>query len=72
MPATDLATALRRAIDAAPPGTKVATMHLFGIDHADELHGVNLKELVVAAGETESWATEVGKGVKLATYVRRR
>jgi hypothetical protein len=48
------------------------TIHLFGIDHADELHGIDLRELAGEAGESKNWRTEIGKGVRLAAYVRRK
>jgi hypothetical protein len=68
----DLAMALREAVDHAPRREKVVTIHLFGIDHADELRGVSLHELVDAAGIQKSYATEINKGVNLSADVRRR
>ena len=72
MVTTDLAQTLRAAISRAPKGHKAVTIHMFGIDHADELHGIDLYELAREAGESENWGTEIGKGVKLAEYVRRK
>lgn len=69
---TDLAEALRSAVHRAPSGHKAVTFHLFGIDHAPELNGIDLSEMAVEAGESRNWGTEIAKGVKLAQYVRRK
>jgi hypothetical protein len=45
-------------------------MHLFAIEHAARLRGVNLKELAARAGIGESFGTELRKGVRLADYVQ--
>ena len=67
-----LAAALRRAVDKAPYGEKVVTIHLFGIDHERDLRGISLKQLVDAAGINVTYATEINKGMNLAAYVRRK
>lgn len=66
----DLANELRNACNAAPKGDRVVTMHLFAIEHAARLRGVNLKELAERAGIGESFGTELRKGVRLADYVQ--
>jgi hypothetical protein len=45
-------------------------MHLFAIEHAARLRGVNLKELAARAGIGESFGTELRKGIRLAEYVQ--
>lgn len=52
--------------------TKVASIHLFGIRWADQLHGVRLTELCAEAGIPVSLATELAKGRTLAKYVEIR
>jgi hypothetical protein len=69
---SDIVDALKRAIDAAPKGDKVVTIHLFGIQHADRLKGVNLQELAERAGIGKSFGSELRKGVRLAQYVQLR
>lgn len=68
----DLATLLKEARDQAPEGDVVVRIHLFGIDHATELQGVNLNALVESAGVPRPYATEVRKGMRLAEYVGRK
>jgi hypothetical protein len=69
---SDLVRALREAWADAPRGEVVVRVHLFGIDHAEELEGLSLPELVAAAGIPKPYATEIHKGMRLAEYVRRR
>jgi len=63
---------LARAVESAPKGNKVVTIHLFGIDHAQQLGGLNLQQLAEQAGIGESFGTELRKGVRLAEFVERR
>jgi hypothetical protein len=67
-----LAKLLRAARDEAPEGDVVVRVHLFGIDHAGDLEGVNLGKLVVEAGVPRPYATEIRKGMRLADYVVRK
>ncbi len=53
----------------APEGDIVVRIHLFGIRHADDLQGVDLRRLVDAAGIPKPYATEIRKGMRLAEYV---
>jgi hypothetical protein len=69
---TELAGRLREARDSAPEGDVVVRIHLFAIDNARELHGINLRELVRVAGVPRPYATEIRKGMRLADYVERR
>lgn len=66
----DLVDSLRRTCDSAAKGDRVLTMHLFAIEHADRLRGINLRELASRAGIGESFGTELRKGVRLADYVK--
>lgn len=70
--ARDLSRLLREAWQQAPEGDVVVRVHLFGIDHARDLDGVNLRDLVAAAGIPRPYATEVRKGMRLADYVIRK
>jgi hypothetical protein len=66
----DLAEQLRKAVEAASKGNKVVTIHLFGIEHADRLKGINLSDLAGRAGISEKYGTELRKAVRLAEYVQ--
>ncbi len=66
----EISDALKKACDSAAPGDRVVTIHLFGIEHAETLHGMNLKEIAVRAGISETYGTELRKGVRLAEYVK--
>ena len=46
----EIADQLRRATDMAAKGDKVVTIHLFGIQHAERLKGMDLQELAERAG----------------------
>ena len=65
----DLVELLRKTVDAAPKDDRVATIHIFGIDHAARLEGVNLKDLAGRAGIPESYHAEIRKGMRLSRYV---
>jgi uncharacterized protein YunC (DUF1805 family) len=65
----DLANALREMYKRAKRGERATAVHLFGIRYADQLGGAPIKEIVLRAGLTESWGTEVRKGMKLAQHV---
>lgn len=66
----DLAHELRTACNEAKKGDTVVTIHLFGIEHADALKGLDLKALAARAGISETYGTELRKAVRLADYVR--
>lgn len=68
----DLSSLLKAARDGAPEGNVVVRIHLFGIDHAEDLNGINLHALVREAGVPAPYATEIRKGMRLAEYVTRR
>ena len=68
----NLVRTLRDAYHQAPPGDVAVRIHLFGIAHAEELEGVNRKELCALAEISENWATEIHKGMRLSEYVTLR
>lgn len=55
----------------APDGETVAMIHLFGVKYADEIKSLqaSARDIAMAAGINESYATEINKGVHLAKYV---
>ena len=55
----------------APKGDAVAMFHLFGIIYADEISNFDnaKKEIIIESGISESYITELSKGIKLAKYV---
>ena len=65
----EAAVRLRASYTSASSGDKAVTVHLFGIRHAMALSGLPLKELAARAGLSESYATELRKGVRLAEFV---
>ncbi len=69
MTIAELASELREAVNEAPKGHRVVSIHLFGITHARDLEDVSLKELIELAGIPESYHTEVHKGIRLAEFV---
>lgn len=66
----DIVEGLRAACERAKKGDTVVTIHLFGIEHAERLKGLDLKALAARAGISETYATELRKGVRLADYVK--
>lgn len=66
---TDIADQLRNAYETAGNGNRVVAIHLFAIEHAGRLKGMNLKDLAARAGISENYGPELNKGVKLADYV---
>jgi len=66
---TAMAEKLRQAYEAAEDGNKVVTIHLFGIEHANELRGRNMKDLAIGAGISGNYGPELNKAIRLADYV---
>ncbi|WP_296613464.1 hypothetical protein [Sphingomonas sp.] len=66
----ELASELRRSYDSAPKSRKAASIHLFGIAHAETLRSVSKAEVVERAGLPVSYVTELNKGTNLAEYVQ--
>ncbi|MEH3045957.1 HTH-like domain-containing protein [Sphingomonas adhaesiva] len=65
----ELARQLRADYDAAPRGRQAASIHLFGIRHAQALRGVSKSAVAERAGLPKSYGTEINKGVQLSEYV---
>ena len=55
----------------SPDGASVAMIHLFGIKYSSVIkdHGYTSAEVIKAANINKSYATELSKGIKLATFV---
>ena len=54
----------------AKKGEKVTMIHLFGIKHSEELREVGVSEVIKESGIHSTYTTELGKGIKLARYVK--
>ena len=50
-------------------GLMTTAIHLFGIRYADDLSRLSIKEILLHAGMSATYYTEVRKGIKLAGYV---
>ena len=71
MTTKELGRELRKMYLNAPKGDAVAMIHLFGIKYADEISNFeNAKnEIIQVSGISQSYITELSKGIKLAKYV---
>jgi len=71
MTINELGSILGQMYHDAPKGDTVAMIHLFGIKYATEIQTVDgsYKSIAIAAKINESYATEIGKGVRLSKYV---
>ena len=71
MTTKELGRELREMYLNAPKGDAVAMIHLFGIKYADEISNFeNAKnEIIQVSGISQSYITELSKGIKLAKYV---
>ena len=67
----ELGGKLREMYTNASKGEAVAMIHLFGIKYAAEINNseCSKKEIIKASGISDSYLTELTKGVKLAEYV---
>lgn len=67
----ELGLKLREMYIDAPKGDSVAMIHLFGIIYANEISKYDKpnKEIIKISGISESYITELSKGIKLADYV---
>ena len=56
---------------AAPKGEATTMIHMFGIKYADAIRdcGAPVAEIIRVSGLSDSYNTEVSKGVRLARYV---
>lgn len=71
MTENELGRILKEMYDNAPHGYQVAKIHLFGVKYASTILVANLKvsDIIRASGISQSYSTEVSKGIKLAKYV---
>ena len=53
----------------ARPRDRAVTIHLFGIEHANDI-GSGATQVAIAAGISPKYGTEIRKGMKLAQFVR--
>lgn len=67
----ELGRELREMYLNAPKGDAVAMIHLFGIKYADEISNFEnpKNEIIQVSGISQSYITELSKGIKLAKYV---
>ena len=52
-----------------PDTGKAVSVHLFGVRYSEVLEGMPLAEIVIRAGISENYKTEIRKGMNLAKYV---
>lgn len=71
MTTKELGLELREMYLNAPKGDAVAMIHLFGIKYADEISNFEnpKNEIIQVSGISQSYITELSKGIKLAKYV---
>ncbi len=69
MDAPQLGRLLRESYHDAAKGEKVTMIHLFGIKYCKEIKECGVSEVIKEAGIFSTYATELGKGIKLAKYV---
>ena len=71
MTVDEAARILRGMYDAGEGrGLMVTAIHLFGIRYADDLSRLSIKEILLHAGMSDTYQTEVSKGIRLAGYVK--
>ena len=70
MDATQLGKLLADSCKNAKKGEKVTMIHLFGIKHSEELRKIGVSEVIKESGIHSTYTTELGKGIKLASYVK--
>lgn len=71
MSVAELGATLSQMYRDAAKGEAVAMIHLFGVKYADEIEAADgsCKDIAIAAKISESYGTEIAKGVRLAKYV---
>ena len=70
MDASQLGKLLRESYENAEKSEKVTMIHLFGIKYHDEIKQSNISEIISESGIYSTYRTELGKGLKLARYVK--
>lgn len=71
MELVDLSKKLKSMYENALKGEKAVSIHLFGIEYADEIRKSNysISEIVELAGISKSYVVEVNKGINISKYV---
>lgn len=74
MTVNEMAAILKLMYENAPKGDSTTMIHLFGVRYADEIKEADFtpKEILKAAEMSESYQTEINKGVRLSKYVREK
>ncbi len=72
MDTTELGKLLRESYQNAQKTEKVTMIHLFGIKCAEEIKQCGIAEIIKESGIFSTYRTELGKGIKLAKYVKSR
>jgi hypothetical protein len=70
MDTTELGKLLRESYQNTQKTEKVTMIHLFGIKYAEEIKQCGIAEIIREAGIFSTYRTELGKGIKLAKYVK--
>ena len=70
MTSEQLSAELKRRYDVAPKREVALSIHLFGIEFAEELAGQSINEIAERGTGHKSYGTEIRKGMRLAKYVR--
>jgi hypothetical protein len=70
MYAAQLGKLLRESYEGAEKNEKVTMIHLFGIKYYEEIKKSNITEIIAESGIYSTYRTELGKGLKLAKYVK--
>jgi len=67
-----LGARLAEMYNGAERGDQVSMIHLFGVRYAEQIQeaGITAKSIVIEAGLSEPYATEISKGIKLSKHVR--
>jgi 5-methylcytosine-specific restriction enzyme B len=56
----------------AQNGEKVSSIHLFGIEYAEDLINKDIRKIAIEATGNESYQTEIAKGKKLASLLKNK
>jgi len=70
MQTSELVEVFKTRYHNAEKGYTAVTIHLFGIEYAEQLVGHNLKDICTLADVPISYVTEIHKGMRLAEFVR--
>lgn len=72
MTIAELGKTLKDMYNSAPNKEQVIFIHLFGIKYGDEIlrNDYSIAEIVSISGISDSYKTEVRKGINLSKYVK--